>query len=263
MTKKKLIKVEGYDGPTYTSKSIGFAFVTPPTKGRKQINSFNTCRDFLHDIVRAYLHQDYPNARSGYWAKGKSEDIDMDRTRLLINRKCDNDNELKEWKEKLFSAKRLLNIYEDMAKFSKLSKITTVAHSSTDNCWLLTGPKEWMMAPQALSMVTLILRTVSCNKVAKVNTMADVDKFWSNLLGRKADSMDLTYYIPECYDKFEMIARKFNEIFNQDPKDAYGRDYTNFHDGGGIVALCAGKTGNTHLANNFTSEWKKWKEGKR
>ena len=53
-------------------KSLKFAFVSSPKNGRKQCFPFNTCRDYLHEFVRAEVHRNNESlGMSGYSTIGK------------------------------------------------------------------------------------------------------------------------------------------------------------------------------------------------
>jgi len=170
------------------------------------------------------------------------------------------------WKEKLFSAKRIINIYEEIAGFDSLTKITTATNKYHRHCWLFTGPKDWMRVPQALSMFTLILRLLAYTEPAKVENIKDVNTFWEKLVNdRKYEkNYDVRSYLPNCYDKFEMIMKNFDNIFTQPFAEAYPitNNSVSFHSAGGIVSLCTNKTQNKVLEENFKREWEKWKESK-
>ncbi len=265
--KKKLIHIKGVDSGPYSIKSkfINYALVSSPKDGRRQIHKLFSCRDYLHDVIRAYIHKGVQGTGVSY-INENSPPIDLERLRIMVTSYFGEKEDVVSWKEKLFSAKRIINIYEEIAGFDSLTKITTATNKYHRHCWLFTGPKDWMRVPQALSMFTLILRLLAYTEPAKVENIKDVNTFWEKLVNdRKYEkNYDVRSYLPNCYDKFEMIMKNFDNIFTQPFAEAYPitNNSVSFHSAGGIVSLCTNKTQNKVLEENFKREWEKWKESK-
>jgi len=239
--------------------------VSSPADGRRQLSSFYTCRDYLSDDLL-----------SRYGAKGRtgSGSIDTTRLRLLIGVGLTDDT-AEEWKQSLYDAKRIINIYEEVAGFSRTSVLTRVNYmyngkksSNVKHCWLLTGPEEWMRYSQLVSMVTLILRTVTRYKQAsEVETIEQVEEYWQRLIKesnangakpglRHADTSD---YLPRCWQKFHMMMRWFDKIFTLSGEKAH-KDARNWHSRGGINSLCTFNTGLRQIDEPMREAWEEWRK---
>lgn len=218
----------------YGSSAIQYAFVSSPKDGRRQCATFSTCRDFMHEMVRGHVYG-HVGSSAGY-EYDVDPPIDMSKLRLLLSKDFGDRDGHKEFRDKLFSGKRLLNFYEKLAGW-KESKITTVNYSVRDHAWLMTGPKGWMQYPQLLSLVTLILRVSSKFGPIEFNDSKDIEKFYDKIAN------DTPYndpgYINSCKDKLYTIMKNHKELFTDDLKKAYSSHNTySFHSNGGIVALC-------------------------
>lgn len=264
---KELIRVKGRgnnNSPYGSSPSIKFAFVAKPEQGiRTQATSFFSCRDFINDTLRACVHKmeghnkHYPN-------------VDLMRLRLLIGKNCRNRKERYAFKEKLFSAKRLLNFYEEIAGWDSPSKITTVRleNSDTKNAWLLTGPVEWLKYSQLTSMVTLILRIISNYGPIEFTDINSVEDWFERLLKNYTEDgvsgvvyvdWDLREYLPRSYQKFYMLMKYHKNIFVDPMEIAHPKDGC-VHEGGGIYKLCTFKTGVSALDCRVKETWTKYEK---
>lgn len=277
MAKKKLIKitaVKGRDEAMYASADIQYALVSSPENERRPATRNFTCKDYLQDAVQEFICRD----KNGYAHRfGGEAPIDLNRMRLLISRTFENHAQIDDWKEKLFSAKQILNIYEEMAGFEKRSLITTVKYDCGNDrlkAWLVTGPGEWMRAPQALSLATLVFRMVVYSRKADVKTSEDVEAFWRGILEdyrgygydeRRSEKPILKDHekLRIGVDKFEPIMRNFDRIFTQNFVDAYRcKPKEGIHGSGGIYSLCSHKTGNRELEENFKKVLAEWSKKK-
>jgi len=264
-TKKKLIRIEGFKS-AYEQKpqSISFSLVSKTAEGRKQATKFLTCRDHLSDALHSRVHE----KKCSIYNHGSNPPIDLDKLRLLIGRYFDNKESREKFKENIFSAKRLLNFYEEVAGWDK-SKITTVKHSVIDyNAWLITGPKEWVSYPNLLSIITLIFRIIGNHGPIKFSNNEDVERWFYNLMqeyekGRKKSSIfqydcDLSEYLPTCWDKLYMIMKHHKEIFTKPIEETFRADM-HIHAYGGIVQLCRFNTSNEVLDQNMRNLYEKFK----
>lgn len=266
MAKKKLIRVEGLSKSPYgLGNSICFALVSNPKEGkRKQATSLFSCRDYISDTLRAVVHE---RSTDGHYAPT----VDMTKLRLLIAKGLGkNKKEREEFKERVFSAKRLLNLYEDMAGWEKPSKITTVVmeNAGFKYAWLLTGPAEWLSYSQLTSMVTLIFRSIGNFGPIEFHDLDSAEEWFENLLNKYKEEKasgtfrydpDLDTYLRVSYEKFPMLMQHYKEIFTQPLKEAYPRDGS-VHGPGGIYHLCSFNTGNAVLDRNMSETWKRYKE---
>jgi len=266
--KKQLIKIEGYD-TVYKQKphTISFSLVCRTPEGRKQAMEFTTCRDYLNDALHSRIHE----GSCSVYKHGDNPPIDLDKLRLLIGRCFDNDESRNKFKENIFSAKRLLNSYEDAAGWDR-SRITTVKHSIIEyNSWLITGPKEWVAYSNLLSIITLIFRIIGNYGPIEFSNNEDAEKWFYDLMtsyeGERRDSAifqhdsDLSTYLPACWDKLYMIMKHYKEIFTE-PMNLIFTPKMSVHSGGGIAQLCLFNTSNISLDNNMRAVYERFKEEK-
>jgi len=212
--KKKLIRVKKWrddKNSGYGFDKAQFAWMSPPIDGvRKQITPFVYCRE----RVTAYVHAAMNNV--GYNEFLPDQDtFDKEKLRILIAR---DPKDFDEFRTKLFNAKAVMNIYEDIAGWEK-SKITTVKHEARDNVWLLTGPKEWLICPQMVSAFTFILRTLAEYGPIDIDDGIDsVEKEFDRLYNkfRNTDgNNDVNYYL-KYFRKHLYILMKYNkELFGK------------------------------------------------
>jgi len=268
LKKKKLIRIEGFN-TTYTQKpqSISFALVSKTPGGRKQATKFLACRDYLNDAIHSRVHK----GKCCVYDYVSDPTIDLDKMRLLIGRYFDNKKSREKLKENIFSAKRLLNFYEEAAGWDK-SKITTVKHSVIDfNAWLITGPKEWVAYTNLLSVVTLIFRIIGNHGPIKFSNNEDVEKWFYDLSQRYENERkssqifqydsDLSEYLPHCWDKLYMIMKHHKEIFTMPLEKMFKADM-HVHGWGGVVQLCKCDTKNKVIDNNMSNVYEKFKQEK-
>lgn len=266
--KKQLVKVESFNtGYTQKPQSISFALVSNPASGRKQVMGFQNCRDYLSDALHAHIH----NSDRSVYRPGTNPSIDLDKLRLLIGRHFNDDKARKKFVENIFSAKRLLNFYEDVADW-KRSKITTVNHSTLKyDAWLITGPKEWVQYTNLLSITTLLFRIIGNHGPIKFSNNGDIERWFYNLIEQYIEDKnnshvfhydsDLSSYLPHCWDKFYMIMKHHKEIFTL-PLDKIFPAGVLVHGAGGIVSLCKFCTDNKTLDTNMLEVYKKFKKEK-
>jgi len=269
--KKKLIKVEGYPS-TYDQKpqTITFSLVSKTEKGRKQALKFMSCRDYLSDAIHAKVH----NKTHTMYSPEKDPAIDLDKLRLLIGRhfgSVGNKETRKKFVDNIFSAKRLLNFYEDVAGWER-SKITTVNHSILKyDAWLITGPRGWVQYTNLLSIITLIFRVIANYGPIEFKNNEDVEKWFYNLVQEYNNERmkstifqydgDLSNYLPPCWDKFYMIMKYHKEIFTLPMEKIFGPEIS-IHGVGGIVSLCNFNTHSKMLDDNMRKIYAKFKEEK-
>ena len=238
--KKKLLRVVGwvpededvYNDASYANKYPQFSMMSSPEDGRRQCFEFYSCRDYIHEMLGAHVgsknmeHSDYEE---------DMPPVDFTRLRLLVQY---GEKKTKDaFKEKLFSAKRILNHYEALAGW-KQSVITTVKHDKYKYVWLITGPGEWMAHPNLVSIVTLILRFAAANGPIEFTDQASLDKAISKICKSKS-KIDVCY-MATVHNKLPVIIKNYDKIFNRGSLKAA---YTNTsghgnHPGGGIYSLC-------------------------
>lgn len=233
----KKITIDGREmGSEYGSSGgqISFTLVAGPGQGWKQVREFSTCRDFINDRIIV----DYNNRRaSSDFHRGR---VDKRYLRLLISASG---------KSKIFAAKRVINMYENLAGWKRKSTIKWVEHNSKSigGCWMLTGPSKWMKSSHLVSMVTLIFRIVlDCGGFENLTTLDEVEARFSSICvdkvkGRYRDSYNI---LPSSWPMFRMLMTRYDAIFgNLKHTDANPPNMVNkWHGPGGIMSLCTFKT---------------------
>ncbi len=208
--KKKLITVKdrsNSQGASYTSPGMRFAFVAKPkhehTDGtRQQVTGFASCRDGVCNTVRGHVHG---AMKTSTYMFGTDLPIDMENIRLLMVKNIGEKEKVDAGiRDKIFSGKAVLNLYEDLAGW-KRSKITTVNHSLYGKqTWLLTGSGNWMRAANLVSMLMLIMRVASNHGPLKTDNIEELDGNWKYLCNTRPTGPDIPY-IKECWKKFSLI----------------------------------------------------------
>jgi hypothetical protein len=212
-------------------------------KYRQLITSLTTCRESLvHSLRNAMLAND----------ESRKPDVNNLRLVMAFSSK-DNDH----IKEIIFYAKQALNMMETKVGWEN-SVITTAKYIGNDNitCFLLTGSKNWMAAPQLISMVGLIMRSIYLyiksedrgQLEVELNNIEDVRALFNKIA--KGDERDAEY-IGICRKHFYNIMENYNKIFEEGPdfffdinrKDADRKVY-NYNSGyGGIASFCQNSSG--------------------
>jgi hypothetical protein len=239
---------------------IAFCLVSSPTDGRRNVMSVMTCRDYLND---AMLKSIQPSYDFSYY-RGEIP-IDWNRLRLGIffNK---NKADIEEIHEKLLFAKKIINIYERIGKFSRNSTIIKADYAGKAEAWLVSGPKEWMKSSHLVSMVTLIFRMVHRVNLSygknKINNIKDIHDFFSEIRNQKT-ALGGDYYHSERFAMFEMFMRKYQQFFDLPQKVLFPKGFEySWHGSGGIASLCSYQTYIRELDQNVEKEWKTWNPGK-
>lgn len=209
---------------------VSFAFVNKVGPKRIQVTRIHGCRDYLHEDVRDSIrNKNIPP-------------IDTDRLRLLV---LTNIEDVELYRKNLFTAKKVLAMYEKMAGWKNRSKIATVGNDLSSHVWLITGPKEWMSSPHLISMATLILR-VGINSGPLPSSEKEIVKKWKEISNSKTFMYD-GLYISECYKYFPILMKNYNQLFTLEQLEAFAVGHGN----GGIVSLCQGKSPISKLNTNL------------
>jgi hypothetical protein len=211
---KKRISISGV--MAYKPAEFNFSFVSAPEKGRQQASGTPGCREHLCKSVFFANGVGEAATNNSFHVLGKDAPIDMTRLRLLVMTSSPQE----EFKPKLFAAKAALNLFEAAAGWKK-STISTVIHEDENypNCWLITGPGEWMSQPQLLSAGTLILRF--CTKAGPFNTsnikalVEDWKKYVENAKRNDWASCcsDTSANMRTLYDKLLPLVKNHKKIF--------------------------------------------------
>ncbi len=212
---------------------------------RQQTSKFTGCREFLCEAPR--------NAVNSVNKDLLETDIDFGKFRLLLATSCKND-EAKLSKERVFSGKRALNLFESEAGW-KQSVITTVKHEQydEDQIWMLTGDKRWMKAPQMISLAALIMR-LGFRFNLKTDSLKDLMDHFSDIATQKCTvpkSGDFRYIGP-VRNHIVTLMKNVDKVFHEDRGvyfPAGGEDGWNGY--GGIDTLMKSSTGLSTLTDSF------------
>ena len=209
-----------YPPPIY---EFGMAFV----KGDKQCSIMTRCRETLCKVVNKFI------SNKGVW-HDIDVGLDTDNTSLLLvyridRSSADYEERAEHYDECMKNAIRALNIIEKACGIKELSIIETVMHnihsSKSDTeytcTWLLTGSIEWMVRPQLLSFMMLIVRSIiSTERVADTSTMDAINIHMEDVFS-KYNYTDVLF-LKKVWDKGLFLVAHRDEIFEGvTMKDSY------------------------------------------
>jgi len=257
-TKRKLIRVGyvkniyGTYKPTLSKGMTSFAFVSPSVLEKdgfrtcKQLTDWMRCRELVCTVPNSAIYH------GCYVGKNGTEDtgykFDVNTLRLLIGTVALQQETKEEVKERLFSAKRVINLIEDYAGWEK-STIATVKHIELPDetqTWLLVGSNKWQDVPQILSLLTLILRFGMLH--GPFND-TDLDTYVKETV-KKAESVDCTdsKYVKLVFPYIKKLINKYDDVFEGDIESNYKDDFLTSASGyGGIYNLFLKESGNVAL----------------
>lgn len=248
-----------------STNEIFFGLVSKPPE-RILCTTMFSCRDYLND----YLLWVSKGMQLGYggdltWLAQSTTSPDLDRLRLLIGVRNTSDV-----KKKLFFAKKIISIFEKEIGFSTSSKITSIKLATTDSTknenylfLLLTGPSEWMLTPQTLSMATFIFK--SCfftdysiiEKYEDISTIEDIKKYFQDVYNTHSNksyrSSYVGAYVKIFSNKIDFITENFNKMFLPvELEKRFPTKYTAVHNDWGILHfLEKGDPTNMELNNRY------------
>jgi len=255
--KKKLIRVKGFklerDMQKYLPKKFArFCFVSAPDTDRRQVTRFVSCRNCLHD----YISMSIGVKPGGFTANAP---IDLEKLRMLVQIGLDEEpkhQDIESYKERVFSAKRAINLIESKLGWES-STITTVVHEYFKPVWLITGPSNWMKSPAMLSLFTLVVRFIVLAKGIEASSTKELfEKMKESAL--KISNYKESEDVLACADKLEVLLENFNDIIREDPKDTYAITAGNelsFHHTGSITSLCEFGSNDRHANEKFKALW--------
>jgi len=252
---KRKIKIDTCGKVNYAGcGSIEYAFVAGPESNRKMITPFYSCRDYINDTMIAFY-----NKGGSHW-NDEMLPLDTKHLRMLITIK----NKLDDSKKRIariYTAKRILNMYEEVAGWEGRSIISRV-DTDTDkivHCWQLLGPEQWMHFSCLTSMVTLIFRVVQYHGgFSKLETLKNVEKLFAKIAGVGERYMSDRGYLNNAWPKFQMYMKNYNKLFGQytpqqlHPASCLG----DWHGPGGINSLSQFGTHVEIVDVNVKKTWK-------
>lgn len=255
----------GYESYSYDGTRIRFGLVAKKDKKRVQIKSLSDCRDYINDFIIESVDKVLRNNenKDKYYFRSIGIPADLKKLRLLIQ-KQPNSEDYEEVKQSLLDAKRIINMYEELGKFSSRSVLASVEHTIHKNVWLLTGPEEWMKSSHLVSMVTLIFRIVSNNseEFRGLNTLDQVEKKFLSI--RHSYDTDLVKYLPASWPKFRMYMEEYDTLFRSKSFDFWNPAdcIHEWHSSGGIYSLSTFSTNNKNINDLVKETWEKWSKNK-
>lgn len=251
-----------YGSPT----QIAFSIVSSPADGRRQIKAFDACRDYINDCLISYFNRDeIKRGMYAYWKKGAHPPVDETALRLLISTssKKETGETLQTKKKNLFAAKRIINLYEELAGFERRSVIASVEHenSKVGDCWLVTAPSEWQKASNLVSMVTLIFRVVYNNgRAENLQNLEEVEQYFHGLCPKGGGYGDLGSLLPASFPFYRMLMEEYNILFQERPLSFwYPKGFVgSWHGSGGIWSLCTAQTQVVSIDSLIRGTKEKW-----
>lgn len=137
------------------SQGFEFAFMTKLEGVWKQVCTFVYCKDFLHDLVWAFVNKTKWSIYGFSYDIARNLPLEMNHCVFAFR-----NNVMKANPEKFHaqreSCQSFLNQIEEKLGFEP-SKIFEVPHPSGP-CWLIIGDKRWQHAPPSLGLYTLFIR---------------------------------------------------------------------------------------------------------
>lgn len=275
----KTVKIEKFKrsgelNEIYQPTGFLFAFLSSAKDGNRQCHQPVKCRDFLHDSVRAYLHQDSFKIYGFSYAYESNPPIDLSKTRMLVSKspgagpmemRRKNAGTLLQG---LRRGRKLLNHYEEMAGVKRRTEMHRVDDGSPPGpkrTWLFEGPSMWLMSPYLVSMYTLLIRLGA--KDISFAKNKSVEEELRRLALAKRDRDHDNDYLKSCHDKLHLIIKHRKELFwETDIFSNYPKEMkiSRFHNGCGIVALCNSsrtlQSGVNEAGNKLVKLYKKEKE---
>lgn len=251
---------------TFYNSNFLMALCSAPQKNDKggqtieQATVFFSCRDYLHDTIRNYLHKsDFEAKYRHQYVYGKSPKINLSKFRLLIA----SGMRPSVFEKKLKLGIKILNIYSKENNFQEII-LKKVKHPNKKDCWILEGDKQWIKNPHLLSMVTLTLRIATDPGgyiTAKNTESKDAVKQWYKYIINNYEHIRDILLLKQCYQKLFLVAKHHKTLFEGfTPSDLYTMQSEEFfHGKGGICALCTCETSHSELnkrAKNLFSKYK-------
>jgi hypothetical protein len=252
---KKLLRITGLKTEQpYADKGYEnfarFSFMSSPSNGRKQCTVFQSCRDFLHEMYGTAI-----NVSNTYPKDRIIQPIDQTKLRVLVQiglgGKDPSDTNIEKAKQRVFSAKRAINLIEDKLDWPN-STITTVVHEYFKPVWLITGSVKWQNHPSMLSLFTLIVRFIAANGEVEAKTTKELfNQLQKMCCDEKHTKKDADLMI-QCVDKLEELLSNYSGIIREDPALNYHLKFPGgFHYKGGIVSLCRFESSDEHANAAF------------
>jgi hypothetical protein len=255
---KQPIVVKMYPNKSYSEEyqvtGMHYAFVSSPTNGNAMCHWWIKCRDFLQDALRNQLTGRNDQIYSFAYKPGVDPDVDTARTRMMVKivPQPQNDEQKKDFDEKMAAGLKIINHYEKKYDFKPLSKIVKVNHK--DYPALFIGPGIWSQGSVMISMYTFFIRLGHWK--LKFKTEVGLVKQYENIIGVSSDNQtNDTRYLKTTYKNFHPALENLKlHLFKQaGEKKVLFHDsaMSGFHHHSGIVSLSQGNTPEKPLNDKF------------
>ena len=237
--RKKIINITSPRTECMYTIDFGMAFVS---KDYKQVTSFVSCRDYLHDQIRTALN-DKRCIGDGHPYHPELGDPKpyMNKLQLLIQIK-------EELLDRFLTGLTALNNIEVFSGVRKTKVFKAIYSNINSNKKLITlfvdGSSLYMHNPHLLSILTLVLRFFTLNDTIKYTFTNDLKLQYGDILTSHGKD---THLIKNCYKYMHIILKEHKNIFKDITlhKLFPVKSGTLFHARGGIEKLCLADTLNS------------------
>lgn len=228
--------------PHTYSMPFGMAFVSG---NNTQVAAFTSCRDYMHDQVRTFLHgkKRLGDDHHPYYPEQGDPDLVVDRMRVLLY--FDTNFQ----KDKLEHALSVLNTLELFGGMElTIAEMVTVKGAKKGTTVLLRGSGEYMTNPHLLSLVTLTMRFCYYNNKFKVDGHRALTNNYKKINPNKD-----AHLMVSCHKILHHVLKNREDLFKDvNYKKLFPTSIGyNFHSKGGIQHLCTSQTNNAVVNENI------------
>jgi len=221
--------------------NMQYAFVEKEGDNYRMCHSFNTCKDYMHEIIANSIHNECCFA-GGTGLMGKN--LDTLQIVLLFNKLSDED------KENLYSIKKYISNIEVKHKFPKtlIKEIDCSEILKEHRTFLLTFKKHYVESPVLLHMFIAMVRTLILLK-----TKIDGKNIIKSLESRsEKDSSILRHALK--HNVIDLLFKEHDTITKDlTSKEIYPKEDQNgfsYHSGFGLVALLSRRLSSKAYSDN-------------
>lgn len=222
------------------SQGVEFAFFN---ENKEQCHPFAFCKDFLQDAVWAMLNKKKSSIYSFSYEYGVNPPLDMEKTRLGVRNKGDDD-----FKKKCKKARLFLRELEAELQFEPSTLVCYGNYKEGKNpVFVFHGDRRWMFSPPMISLYSLAIRVGMTYEKGPWRKHFESAKEY---IGRNDDGY--TNRAKAALDK--LIGKKPEEVFAKTIEDNYPSDCPIYvmHDQSGIIKFAEGSV-STQVSKNWNS----------
>ena len=243
----------------YQAVKLQYAFLSADNE---QVNVFALCKDFLHDITRAFLRGEDMAIYSMVYRYGTNPPVDMSKTRIMARYDNGVNGTIEDKDDQMDHAIKLINYYEDILKVPH-SKVERLSDSpwKEKTIWLFTGDKIWMTSPFLISLYTMLMRLGEKKmEFTDGNSLNAAIEAVCNKQNKVAHDNDVGY-LKSIKTKLEFALTNLDKLKQGEEVDPayYNKDISlhSFHNDCGIVALLAGNYMHYWTREKLAELWEK------